>query len=63
MSKDEDVSEALSKILHRTMEHLDPRGEAWSDLTERDREFYRYCVEALLVSGLVVVAKKERTHR
>jgi hypothetical protein len=39
------------------LEHLDPRGEIWEDLTERDETFFGCGVEALLTSGLIVPTK------
>jgi hypothetical protein len=53
----ENVEERLARVLHAKMEHLDPRGEIWEDLTERDKTFFRCCVEALLTSGLIVPTK------
>jgi hypothetical protein len=51
----EGVEERLARTLHEKMEHLDPRGETWDSLSERDKDFYRCCIERILVSGLVKV--------
>jgi hypothetical protein len=45
--------DALGRHLYETMEHLDPSGidehpEAWENLPERSRDFYRHCVSQLL---------------
>lgn len=53
----EDLRERLARVLHAKMEHLDPRGEVWENLTERDKGFFRCCVEAILTSGLVAPTK------
>lgn len=47
----ESIEERLARVLHAKMEHLDPRGEIWEDLTERDETFFRCGVEALLTTG------------
>ena len=45
--------ERFSSLLFETMEHLDPSDDrAWTALEERERDFYRNCVDALL--GAVV---------
>ena len=51
-----DVSEAaverLANRLHDKMEHLDPTEDGeWACLPDRKREFYRLCVEDLLLVG------------
>lgn len=46
------VEMKLAKRLHETMEHLDPSSDAsWDALSEREREFYRLCVDALIEDG------------
>ena len=40
---------SLARRLHWKMEHLDPTDRpGWAALTERERDFYRLCVEAIL---------------
>jgi hypothetical protein len=56
----EPSEERLARLLHKKMEHLDPRGETWEGLTERDKVFYRSCIDVLITSGLVkLVSTKE----
>jgi hypothetical protein len=40
----------LAQRLFETMERLDPSPEetAWNGLSDREREFYRLCVDALV---------------
>ena len=41
--------EGLAMVLHAKMEHLDPTEDPdWRMLTERQRDFYRICIESLL---------------
>lgn len=38
----------LAECLHRKMQHLDPADDDnWAALTDRQREFYQLCVEAV----------------
>jgi hypothetical protein len=54
----ESLEERLARLLHAKMEHLDPTGKpVWEGLTEREREFYRCCVDTILCSGLIVPTK------
>ena len=53
-AKDE-AREELARVLFRKMEHLDPRVVddpnelfEWDHLTDRQREFYRLCLEEVL---------------
>lgn len=48
---DDAFMEALAERLHRTMERLDPSGSDWSALSSYEREFYRTCVEEILVGA------------
>lgn len=42
----------LAERLYETMEHLDPSSDLpWDALTDRQREFYRLCVDALVEDG------------
>jgi len=43
----------LGKRLHNRMEHLDPSlgDDGWEALSEREREFYRLCVEDMLAAS------------
>lgn len=42
----------LARQLHWKMEHLDPTEDGdWDCLSDRKREFYRLCVEYLLLVG------------
>jgi hypothetical protein len=44
--------ETLAEALFLKMEHLEPTedgGSGWGGLSERQREFYRLCVKAILV--------------
>ena len=42
----------LAKVLHWKMEHLDPTEKPdWENLTDREREFYRLCVQAIFNEG------------
>ena len=44
--------ERLACRLHWKMEHLDPTEDGdWACLSDRNREFYRLCVEDLLLVG------------
>jgi hypothetical protein len=55
LSKDETI-EGLARVLHREMERLDPTGKPdWQKLTEREREFYRSCIDALLCTSEVSI--------
>ena len=48
MTRDEAIIE-LAKTLHWKSEHLDPTEDPeWDDMTDRQREFWRLCVRALL---------------
>jgi hypothetical protein len=51
MDPTEDRESAVWKLaerLHWKMQHLDPdEAEAWGELTDRQREFYKLCVEAI----------------
>lgn len=52
---------ALARILYEAMERLDPSGpedaSPWDRLPDRDREFYRHCIRALIANkGLVLAA-------
>lgn len=41
--------DGLAERLHWKMEHLDPsEGPEWGGLSDRDKEFYRACIRALL---------------
>jgi hypothetical protein len=41
--------ETLARRLHWEMERLEPTSDAeWTNLTEHQRDFYRYCVDGLL---------------
>ena len=42
--------ELAAKRLHAKMEHLDPCGDEWEQLSDSDREFYRLCVRDLVDS-------------
>ena len=47
----------LAKTLRLKAEHLDPTGHwdvDWNDLPEREREFYRLCIRAILNEGELV---------
>lgn len=49
--------EALARELHWKMEHLDPSDNpGWDELTDHDKNFYRCCVEWLLMEPKVVLA-------
>lgn len=50
------VEERLSRLLQEKMEHLDPSGKKWETLTEREKVFYRCCIDTLIASGLVRLA-------
>jgi hypothetical protein len=42
--------EELARVLHSKMEHLDPTDDpSWPDLTDHKKEFYRSCVEEVLL--------------
>lgn len=43
--------ERLAEVLHWKMEHLDPSDEglSWAELDENDKDYYRLCIEAILV--------------
>ena len=44
----------LARILYEKMEHLDPQGAYWSELSPQDVDFYALCVESIIEqSGLV----------
>jgi hypothetical protein len=48
MNRDEAVL-LLAERLYKKMDHLDPQIDApeWAGLTDRQREFYRLCIEAI----------------
>jgi len=47
--------EALARELHWKMEALDPSdGRDWRDLSDREREFYRLSVRAVLANREIV---------
>lgn len=54
----EEAIEVLAETLHRKMEHIDPspEGSKWSAMSELDRDFYRSCVEAVLLEEEMVRA-------
>jgi hypothetical protein len=48
----ENSIEQMARILREKMEHLDPTetGDlAWEELREWDREFYRLCIEEIML--------------
>jgi hypothetical protein len=48
-NKREQAVEALAKILHAELEHLDPTEDPkWEDLTEHQKDIYRCCVWRLV---------------
>ena len=51
---------ALARTLYEAMERLDPSSAedplSWESLPERDREFYRHCVRAMLADDEIVLA-------
>jgi hypothetical protein len=52
------LEDRLARVLHLKMEHLDPTGKfVWESLTEREKTFYRCCIQAILCSGLVAPTK------
>ena len=48
----EDALDVLGRVLYEKMETLDPNSAVemvpWDKLNERDRDFYRLCVSAVL---------------
>ena len=47
----------LAQVLYETMDQLDPEREEppkWEELRDRDREFYRLLVDALIEDGELV---------
>jgi hypothetical protein len=58
--RSESLTEHLAQVLHAKMEHLDPgAGPPWACMSEYDREFYRACVESVLVA--VIAACRPRS--
>lgn len=58
LTRDE-AAEQLARLLYETQEHLDPSADGfveWDALSERDREFYGYCVSALLARRTLLKA-------
>lgn len=49
--------ERLAIRLHDRMEHLDPtlNGSKWGDLSDHEREFYRLCIEDLLMDEELIL--------
>ena len=42
--------ERLARVLHWKMEHLEPTDRPdWVTLTEREKDLYRLCIEAILM--------------
>jgi hypothetical protein len=59
---DDGSVDRLAEVLHAKMEHLDPTdGPSWVCMSEHDREFYRACVEAVLIAAMR--ADQPRSHR
>lgn len=58
-----DEESQLAQCLYETMENLDPGdGREWSDLSIRDKEFYRLCIDALLDEKGPLLASALRRH-
>jgi hypothetical protein len=55
LSRRAPIVEALAEELHRKMEHLDPTDlPEWEKLNDRQKFFYRACVQHLLLQeGLI----------
>lgn len=49
MELDEMEVERLSKRLSEVMEHLDPVGKRWESMDEHERDYYRVCVQAIVL--------------
>ena len=63
-SPDEAMIEAQAVALHAKMEHLEPTFDSeWEALNERQKEFYRLCVEALLPALAAVLSAPSQEER
>ena len=49
--------ERLAVRLHDRMEHLDPtlNASAWNNLSDHEKEFYRLCIEDLLMDNQLIL--------
>lgn len=57
----DEVTERLAEVLYLKMEHLEPAdGLPWSCLGNREREFYRSCVESVLVEVIALARSRSR---